>query len=595
MASGTTEQRLLYVSHFLSAFGDRMWQFAVPLLFMDIWTETLLPSAATGFAVSGSCVLLMPYVGSIIDRSSSRLATMRWAIIGEAVCITLAAALFWPFVNSIHDGASAPILSSVSDISLVGIILLSVGAELTMRGGTLSLERDWAVVIAGAVAGAEGKSARQTQINSTMRTIDLGCKLLGPAAFGFVAQYAGAHYGDTGVAARAARIHVSVGTIAVWNLFFVPIEYFTLRILYGRVPELQFKGSGHEHPLCSEDAMGSPRRGLAVSLCGPATGAFAHTHPPVSFTAEEHERLRLGQVVEKRSGPPTSHSHGMPAQTTATDYGATAELGSDSGVQQHSHLFYFKRDSRTETVKQVAPPRPGFCQTLVKGWSGYWNHSLFFALLGFCLLWATVLDNGTLMTAYLKWRGVPEGWLGLSRGLGAIMGIIGTRSFPKLLNRLGQNSPDSAVSQCALANAGHLSIWSFWMMLIPIGVVFQLQTSATIEAWVMLGSVTISRFALWSFDMAIQQLMQERIAEQERGSLSGTHTALCNLMLVLIGIFGMVFSDPYQFPYLVFTSLTMVFVACVCYAMWYRSQKGPTVMYACCPPEEDKASRYDVL
>ncbi|TYZ68533.1 hypothetical protein PybrP1_000157, partial [[Pythium] brassicae (nom. inval.)] len=35
----------LYISHFLSAWGDRMWQFAVPILFMEVFVDTLLPSA----------------------------------------------------------------------------------------------------------------------------------------------------------------------------------------------------------------------------------------------------------------------------------------------------------------------------------------------------------------------------------------------------------------------------------------------------------------------------------------------------------------------------------------------------------------------
>ena len=74
------DAKMLYISHFLSTFGDRMWQFAVPMLMMDVWTQTLLPSAITGFTVATSCVFFMPYIGALIDSSKTRINTMRISI-----------------------------------------------------------------------------------------------------------------------------------------------------------------------------------------------------------------------------------------------------------------------------------------------------------------------------------------------------------------------------------------------------------------------------------------------------------------------------------------------------------------------------------
>jgi hypothetical protein len=59
----------IYVSHALSAFGDRMWQFAIPILFMEVWDDTLLPSAIFTFATYLAGFFLMPYVGDWVDRS----------------------------------------------------------------------------------------------------------------------------------------------------------------------------------------------------------------------------------------------------------------------------------------------------------------------------------------------------------------------------------------------------------------------------------------------------------------------------------------------------------------------------------------------
>ena len=54
--TGTQQDRMkaavpLFFGHWLSAWGDRMWQFATPVLFMDIFLDTLAPAALYGVAV----------------------------------------------------------------------------------------------------------------------------------------------------------------------------------------------------------------------------------------------------------------------------------------------------------------------------------------------------------------------------------------------------------------------------------------------------------------------------------------------------------------------------------------------------------------
>jgi hypothetical protein len=46
-------------------------------------------------------------------------------------------------------------------------------------------------------------------------------------------------------------------------------------------------------------------------------------------------------------------------------------------------------------------------------------------------------DQSLLMTAYMKWRGLPETVLSLYRGAGALSGIASTFTFPKLQEKLG--------------------------------------------------------------------------------------------------------------------------------------------------------------
>ena len=57
------KQRLfLYCTHSLQTFGDRLWAFAVPILFINIWPQTLLPSAIFVFVTYlGTCPPARPH------------------------------------------------------------------------------------------------------------------------------------------------------------------------------------------------------------------------------------------------------------------------------------------------------------------------------------------------------------------------------------------------------------------------------------------------------------------------------------------------------------------------------------------------------
>ncbi|KAG1693920.1 hypothetical protein DVH05_022842 [Phytophthora capsici] len=50
----------LYAAHLLSAWGDRMWEFAIPILFMEIFVDTLLPGACFSLVMYATCVIMIP-------------------------------------------------------------------------------------------------------------------------------------------------------------------------------------------------------------------------------------------------------------------------------------------------------------------------------------------------------------------------------------------------------------------------------------------------------------------------------------------------------------------------------------------------------
>eukprot|EP01064_Diplonema_japonicum_P020986 TRINITY_DN30536_c0_g1_i1.p1 TRINITY_DN30536_c0_g1~~TRINITY_DN30536_c0_g1_i1.p1 ORF type:complete len:494 (+),score=103.04 TRINITY_DN30536_c0_g1_i1:58-1539(+) len=426
---------MMYVSHFLSAFDDRVWQFAVPVLLMNVWTQTLFPSAAIAFATNIVTFILMPYVGAYVD-CHDRLDIMIISIVAES-CFIVVAAVLLCFVAKIGETNGGVPSWDFKETSLfIALCLANAATEVSMRVGQQSLEKDWAVVV------SKTMKRDPTRLNTSMRRIDLGCKLVGPACFGLFVQYVN---GDTAV---EKVVHAAIA-LSVWNIFVMPAEYFTVRKVYYTIPALQRK------------------------------------------------------ELKK---------HGVKSPLTV----------------------------------------------LREGWSSYMSHEVFVPSFTYGLLWFTVLDNGVLMTAYLKWQGIPEGPLGISRGCGAVVGILGTIVYPKMLDAAGGS----------VLLAGKWAIWLFVACLFPIGLVFLDMGPHAVSAGVMIIAVTVSRAWLWAFDLTIQRILQDSVHENERGVINGVHTAVTQLMLVAASVVGMIFSQPSQFTILVITSLFSVALAAMWYTRW---------------------------
>ncbi|KAG7395491.1 hypothetical protein PHYBOEH_003682 [Phytophthora boehmeriae] len=190
-------------------------------------------------------------------------------------------------------------------------------------------------------------------------------------------------------------------------------------------------------------------------------------------------------------------------------------------------------------------------------WRNYSQHPVFLLSLSYCALYMTVLDNGSLNTAYLKWRGVPDSLLGTSRGVGAVFGLIGTVVFPYLRRIMSR-----------LERVAVVSIWLFWLCLAPVLAAFLLSGESRVSDYVMLCCMVGARMWLWSADLAETQIMQEWIEPSRRGAINAMQTATYQLFYLLTQVLGVVFHDPQKFEALVFFSIATVFVAAVGFTWW---------------------------
>ncbi|KZF24339.1 hypothetical protein L228DRAFT_245261 [Xylona heveae TC161] len=214
----------LYISHFLSTWNSRAFEFGAILFVAACFPGTLLPTSAYALARAASAVAFSPAVGRYID-TTDRLKVVRLSILVQRTAVIVSCVgliVLW--------SGWASSLTSRSCI-LVVLSLLGCFEKLASIMNLVSVERDWVVTI------AEKDEELLRVLNSQMRRIDLLCKLAGPLAISLL----------DGLSTKIAIFFV-LGS----NLATVAIEYFAIVKVYNVMPSLQLTSSSphpHEDPL----------------------------------------------------------------------------------------------------------------------------------------------------------------------------------------------------------------------------------------------------------------------------------------------------------------------------------------------------------
>ena len=194
----------IYVAHAMQAFGDRMWAFAVPVMLIDLYPDSLMPCALYSLGLNCSLIFLTGPVSAWIDRTD-RLRVYTVAVWSQNFLIVVNCALVMVLLGiKSHAQACASIADALPagdpgngatadgecgegegddgstsvSLLLLAMVVTGVAAELGSTLATTSVEKDWIVVM------ANGNRQLLTQFNTTMRRIDLVCKLNAPTAFG---------------------------------------------------------------------------------------------------------------------------------------------------------------------------------------------------------------------------------------------------------------------------------------------------------------------------------------------------------------------------------------------------------------------------
>ena len=201
----------------------------------------------------------------------------------------------------------------------------------------------------------------------------------------------------------------------------------------------------------------------------------------------------------------------------------------------------------------------------VNPWKRYFQHPILFASLSYVSLYLTILAPGGHLTAFLASEGMEPAVIGSCYAFAAIIGLTGTTSVPFFIRSFGVHK------------TGFIAIWSQWIILLFASLSFSfypLYGRFLLLLFVLL--ISFSRFPLWSFDLAQRQIMQLELGDHERSSITSAETSLTNISTLLVGLLGVIFSDPSEFHVLIFSSLFMVFCASSFFSLWFFSNPSPS-------------------
>jgi iron-regulated transporter 1 len=124
--------------------------------------------------------------------------------------------------------------------------------------------------------------------------------------------------------------------------------------------------------------------------------------------------------------------------------------------------------------------------------------------------------------------------VGTWRGISSAVGLLGTFVYHISAKYLSQES-SGMWSICFQFCCISVSFYSLWIENYDLFLVM------------FIGGVCLSRVGLWVFDIAVTQLMQERVASESRGVVGGVQQSLNAFFGLFAFALGLIFPDPRQF------------------------------------------------
>lgn len=165
----------LFTSHILSMWNSRMYEFGVILFIQASFPGNLTASSINGIAETVCVLLFASALGRWVDCTPSRLRVLLITIVINRISILLSC-MTWFVILSF----SYPVPKQVF---FATALILGMVEKLSRGTNLLSMERDWVPTLANVSIDAKHPATYDlTHLNTTMRRIDMLCKLIAPLA-----------------------------------------------------------------------------------------------------------------------------------------------------------------------------------------------------------------------------------------------------------------------------------------------------------------------------------------------------------------------------------------------------------------------------
>ncbi|XP_053322784.1 solute carrier family 40 member 1-like [Spea bombifrons] len=552
---------LVYVSCALSIWGDRMWHFAISVFLIELYGHNLLLTAVFGLVVAGSVLVFGALIGDWIDRKPrNKVAHASLFIQNSSVtacCIVLM--LVFSYKNEIEQ-----IWHGWLTVFCYGVVIILADlANLASTALTITIQKDWIVVITG------DNRSQLAGMNATVRRMDQVINIFAPLSVGQVMTW-------------ASNV-VGCGFILGWNLISLLVEFIFLSKVYKMVPQLAIKPqqSIGEHYI--------ERQLELINVQGDL---------PICSV--------IGDLISTPSVP-TQSSDNKPENQETPEFQSSTMTQTTA---EHASEVPETPAERSSTIPACFQRFRRILHTCTDGWKSYYRQSVFLAGLGLAFLYTTVLGFDCITTGYAYTQGISGSLLSILMAVSAISGLMGTFLFTKLRRRYGL-VVTGIISSCLHVSCLMLCVFSVFAPGSPFdlgifSVLIGMNSSSNTEKqnqlhiypsqgninqpilpdrssihWtnntvlfesvhasdhpdsyisiiLLFSGVILARVGLWSFDLTVTQLLQENIPESERGVVNGVQSSMNYLMDLVHFIMVILAPQPQQFGLLVIISILFV-------------------------------------
>eukprot|EP00095_Tigriopus_kingsejongensis_P004721 snap_masked-scaffold931_size79642-processed-gene-0.3 protein:Tk04721 transcript:snap_masked-scaffold931_size79642-processed-gene-0.3-mRNA-1 annotation:"putative ferroportin" len=195
------------------------------------------------------------------------------------------------------------------------------------------------------------------------------------------------------------------------------------------------------------------------------------------------------------------------------------------------------KEPQTDSPQDANPSLRSKILESLDSWSQYLHHSVAKAGFSLACLYMTVLGFDYITWGYCISQCVSEAALGALVGLSGVVGILGSLAFPALRRTLGLTET-GVLGMGVLVVTLLASVISVWLPGSPFLSTFRVDTNPDMDCSVpsyasvvtFLCGLVLARFGLWLADLAVTQILQERISANRRGALNGVQGSLNYLM-----------------------------------------------------------------